>query len=212
MFDRLTETPILVAIIGVLSAALVVPAFKKWYFDIEHKLVVKARYWKYETSKLVKNVLKEESQRAYRDKRDASPYYFMPDVASYLEFEIQNPSRKLIENVSLRYNDILPIWYQLEESENLKECKKDEKILIGDIQPGHTYRLHIWSRGIQTEASPEIGETFHVSANKIDKVAYVFPIPKYIKWYVANKFVPPFFWGGLGIGMAMMIIAMLLKK
>lgn len=138
IWDRLTETPILVALIGLLSAAIVVPLVKKHFFDVRSRMHIEVRAFPHLGNVALKNA-------AGIDALDA--LWAVATAKGAIQVTIKNVSRKKISGVTVSVsNDFLgEMFCQIEEAAEYANLRRTKAILVGDIQPGHVRVLHIWT-------------------------------------------------------------------
>jgi hypothetical protein len=186
--DSLLQPPIIAAFITLVGAVIIAPAIRYWFFTSRRRLRVTIRHWKMGSGELMKKLFEEEADRR-RNASDELKWAFLSfqRVQAYSEVEVENISKKKIENVWLSGDGVSDTWYQINNSPEMKNCEKDGKIALGDIHPRHVCKVHLWNTMSQYKLHPEPKKEFRLSANEIDSVRYRLPLPGYLRWRYAGK-------------------------
>jgi hypothetical protein len=186
--ERLTETPFIVALISVIAAAFIVPAVKKWYFDVQNRLRVEMRMWRTNASNAVREAVRGEPKFPY-----GSPINRVINAESYVTLKITNTSKKKISGVSLIMPDSSGS-YQIDESKELAEIAKGQAAIIGDIQPRHSRVVHIWLMADHSKLFfKSVKGIAHISADELDVVHWRYPMPTYLLTKHAGRAFPLLF-------------------
>ena len=188
MWERLTEPPIVGAIIVLIGAAIIAPLFKKFYFDVQNRLRVEVRAWNFKTSSALKKAIGLERQFG-------DPVRIAIGCNGYTTVTIINISKKKISGVSVTvpYSPVLMldmIW-QIDDAEEFLDVKKGQAITIGDIQPKHSRVIHIWSNADMSDCNFfTVKQFLRISADELDSVRFRFPMP----WYLGKKYELRLIW------------------
>ena len=160
------------------------------------------------SGELMRKLFEEEADRR-RKASDELKWAFMTleRVQTYSEIEVENISKKKIENVWLSGEGVSGTWYQINNDPQMKKCETDGKVALGDIHPRHVCNVHIWNTTSQYKLHPEPKKEFRLSANEIDSVRYRLPLPGYLRWRYAGRAILLFniFW--LGGASLLLIVA-----
>jgi hypothetical protein len=176
-------------IIAGLAASVLAPllalALKHWYFDAQKRLRVTVRVWRSKQSSAVQGVLKAEFERLWEVTNDENrkrreTIDVLQNTDSYVEIDIHNKSRKRIEAISAVLADVgFGIAYQIDEGQTVK-TKKNQRIEIGNLQPGHGIKVHLWCYTDYSHVGFDINKTLTISADEVDRITYRSPAPGYL--------------------------------
>jgi hypothetical protein len=85
------------------------------------------------------------------------------------------------------------MFYQMDETEDLIKVTKGQPIAVGDIQPGHSRVMHLWSRADRADFHFDKAKKWlHVSADELDVVRFRFPMPTYLSTKIQNQVLAAF--------------------
>jgi hypothetical protein len=187
-WEQLTATPVLLATIGVLSAAIIVPLAKKYLFDPRTRLVVEVRVVAHPKSMALQKLTQEALKMNF-----THPMWDLVRAKGCVLVNIKNVSKKKISGVTVGLPDLVSAMVcQVDEAEEPIGDKVMKIVPIGDIQPGHVRSLYIWTGNDMSDFDFSfIKKLFHVSADELDAVRFRFPMPRYIlgKYAEYAKFV-----------------------
>jgi hypothetical protein len=115
-------------------------------------------------------------------------------LKGYMKLTLHNPSKKKLNAVTVILTEHLrEALYQIEDEPEL-HGPIEKKINLGDLQPGKSRTVHIWTSFAFVDwHRTRLPILFEVSADEFDKLTLKFPFPGYLKslllwrlsWYVA---------------------------
>jgi hypothetical protein len=184
-WERLTETPVLLAVIGILVTVVVAPLVKKLFFDPRLRLLVDVRIFAHPTHVALANATREALKMDFMH-----PMWGVLRATGCVVITIKNISKKKISGVTVRLPDLASdITCQVDDAEEFVTSKSVKAVPIGDIQPGHVRSLYVWTVDMSDFDFGKIKKFFHVSADELDGVRFRFPTPGYIKGKYAQVFL-----------------------
>lgn len=189
---------LIAALIALVGAVILVPVatriigrrFEK-QFSLEVSIVVD----RFKVPPPIEGIIKEEVKR--RDWKDPSIKIFEETriFQCWGQITIKNVSKKKVGNVSIIPSSYTHLHYIVDNNSELSKCD-GRPIVAGDIQPDHERVVTFWSGYNFGVSWPvDLEKAFKISADEIDRVKYVFPIPDYLK--PRFTFFPPwvgFYW------------------
>jgi len=111
-------------------------------------------------------------------------------LKGYMKLTLHNPSKKKLNAVTVVLTEYLrePL-YQIEDESEL-HGPTERKINLGDLQPGKSRTVHIWTPFAFVDwYRTRLPILFEVTADEFDKFTLKFPFPGYLKtrsnWYLA---------------------------
>jgi hypothetical protein len=174
---ELLKHPFVIALIALFGAAIIVPLVKKFYFDPRSRLRV-VTVWRTRTCEVLK--------QAVREMRNLPNWDELADIVNgkgYTMLTITNTSKKKISGVSVFVSDVgFDVFCQIDDDGELIKVKRGKPNVVGDIQPGHSRVMHVWSLMDMTDSNfASIKNLLQVSADERDSVSVRFPMPSYIR-------------------------------
>ena len=167
---------------GALLIAAVVAPLAKIFWDLLFQKQSRLRgvltINAYRTPTQMRQLLKPEGTKGW-----VSPYLELREwagICSFAEMSLTNASNKRINNISLMISMMGGGFYQVEDG-NTEAIQNGRKIEAGDLQPGHTVKIRLWSKWDWSASyMSSIKRDFVVSADELDKVRFKYPAPEYL--------------------------------
>jgi hypothetical protein len=181
-----TEPVIIGSLIGLVALAIIAPALKKWYFDVQTRLQVNVRVWQASTPVAVARLhLKLHGSQVLEGLQVED----LDLVKSYVRLTIQNRGKRKVVGVTLLLSGLTsPAFCQIDDGEPLLRVSERAPILVGDIQPRHNRVVDLWSKDDLLESDlPVLKKTFKISADELDVVRFRFPMPQYLNTKVGDR-------------------------
>ena len=163
------------ALVGLISAAIVVPAVKHFIWDVAKVLKVTVRLYPILESKWMETVIAEMS----RIEKTHDLQVTLLRARSALDVEIRNESKKRIDNITLKTPEGEPLIFQLDGGEMRRVSA--EPIPLGNLQPHHAINFRIWFRFEADTLALVRDAALRISADEIDRVRMRWPFPRYAK-------------------------------
>ena len=185
----MTQTPIIVVILAPLAATIIGLMVKHWYFDAQRRLIVTVLIWRSKQSRFLLKVLEEQVQGGLSIQNDRwMPAFGMARAASYIEIEVKNASKKRIDGITIVPSEMgRDVRFQIEDGEELNATEDGKKIELGNLQPQHCVKLHMWSGYDVGVRITDLKKLLRVSADEIDRVSLRFPLPPYQKYRYVRR-------------------------
>jgi hypothetical protein len=173
--------PILAALITLFGAAFLAPLVNRVIVVMSEKraqLRVNFSVQDFEIPNNLRALVEKHVHQLEKDNRAIEPLKWFNYVETVWLLEITNTSKKKINGVTITAN-VGTGFYEAENEADLRQFENKKLITIGDIQPGHSKTLRIWSNINQSSFYySELKDSFHVvSADELDRIIYKYPIP-----------------------------------
>jgi hypothetical protein len=103
-------------------------------------------------------------------------------LKGYMKLTLHNPSKKKLNAVTVVLTEYLrEALYQIEDESEL-HGPTERKINLGDLQPGKSRTVHIWTPFAFVHwHRTRLPILFEVTADELDKFTLQFPFPGYLK-------------------------------
>lgn len=174
-----TQTAILVAIIGLLGTALIVPAVKKYLFDPKLRLLTTVGIWPTRTMALpVQKLAAIPGLHANENERKILNTF--GEESSFIEVRIKNTSTKKITGVTILLEQFALGSFELDSS-NVTTRLDGNSIAIGDIAPKHERIIYLWFPNNYSDYPYFLlRKAFQISADELDSAPVKFLAPNYL--------------------------------
>jgi hypothetical protein len=178
--------PIIGAVIGAIAAVLLVPFINKW-IRAKKRLVVTLRLSEWKPPERIRSLIDAEARRMGSGDPDTMSLLILENGKSYIRMTIKNKSNTKITNITLRSERVSHLVHQIEDQADLGviEFKKGGSIAVGEVQPRHEKRVHLWSMDDLSHMFNQ-PKLFTVSADEVDRVVFRRPIPSHTKEKLAD--------------------------
>jgi hypothetical protein len=99
-----------------------------------------------------------------------------------MKLTLHNPSKKKLNAVTVILTEyVREALYQIEDEPEL-HGPTEKKINLGDLQPGKSRKVHIWTPFAFVDwHRTRLPILFEVTADELDKFTLQFPFPGYLK-------------------------------
>jgi hypothetical protein len=178
-------TTVITTVITTVVGGVVLLFIKKLYFDGLARLRVEVRCWETKAPNGLRKYtdriigLVEIDKRPHLDESDVRDFL---RCSGYCTLLIRNVSKKKISGIGIT-GDFVNCFYQVDDdaTEVPSRVPKDKPIPVGDIQPNHHRKVHLWmSSDLAGAGFVWVKRQCKVTADELDGVSYRFPLPTYL--------------------------------
>ena len=198
----------LITLLGSVILAPLVGRLMSWIFERRAQLRMTVEFNDFEEAKFIKKFFDSVEWDNPR-KKELKKWEYVQTLA-ILTFH--NPSKKRLNRVSVIVTKFLREGFVQVDDGETEPANQGKLITVGDLQPGHSATLKLWSNYTWTDFSPMVlRDLFKVSADELDRVFISYPAPKYVveryslvpKWITRTWWLLVIFGGPWIVGIAL---------
>ncbi|MCW0218433.1 MAG: hypothetical protein OJI67_08945 [Prosthecobacter sp.] len=185
----------LITFAGTVVLAPLVNRLVQYLFEKRTRLLVNTQIWNFQITKDLSNVL-EKARHSLEFNDPGKEALRYDHIDSYIEIELTNKGKRRINSVTLS-QDFGSGYYEIAGKNETHRARTDERIELGDLQPGKKFVVRFWTLGkASTMWALLLRRKVAVSADEIDHIRWKFPLPEYLarKYAVLPKWVEMIWW------------------
>lgn len=110
------------------------------------RLLVKITAHKFHTNGELCEYIRKDIFKDGFDELRRNTLYALSNVEGYIEMILSNKSRRRLNSVSVTTDDYQAVCYQIGAEKACHLGEKGKRILVGDLQPGQSQTLHLWTQ------------------------------------------------------------------